>query len=235
VADGEHALAAVLHERGELDRAEELYRSSLEGYLARWGEEDRGTCLRFACLGELLLEREDPQAAEEMLERALVGAGPASGLGPDRAVVLQALGEARLALDRHEQAVPLLEEALALRRARAAPAPAKLLAVLGGARLELGEARAAVDLLQEAMAASEEQGPERELDPCELQHRLAQACLQLGRSVEAQKCLALAVAERERHVAAGDPGLERLRLELERVRDRNAEPTAREAAFERER
>lgn len=108
VADAWQQLAELYHDRGDLARAEPLYRQAAERYRTVLGEEHPNHGVALNSLGQLYAEMGDLQQAEKLLQRALAIAE--KSLGPAHhtcAVVLNGLAALRWRSRHLDEAVRL--------------------------------------------------------------------------------------------------------------------------------
>jgi serine/threonine-protein kinase len=160
----------------------------------------------------------DPEGrkAADLTARQLVDRGASqidrqlAGQPETRAAMLHVLGGMEYRLGLYEPARKLLEEALALRRARADAAPADVAATeaaLGALYHRVGESARGAALLESALAYHERAGAAANLDAASDLNNLANAYKALGRTDDARAAFARSIARLDAD-PQGDPRLE---------------------------
>jgi tetratricopeptide (TPR) repeat protein len=155
-------LASLELARGNVAEAREMFERSLAIRRAQLGDEHIEVAVNLNHLTGVLIELEDLEAADRTSAEAVeIARGAVSETSFQLAQVLHIRGEVLLRRQRYEQAIPYLEEALAIREAGLAPdhhETAASRALLGVALERTGEDERAEQLLLAAIEVIDPDG-----------------------------------------------------------------------------
>ncbi|MEM6295110.1 MAG: serine/threonine-protein kinase [Myxococcota bacterium] len=147
----------------KLDDALDHYEAALDAYLELFGESHPETGRALTSLGSVLIIRDEPKRAIEVLQRARTSFETTLGAQhPFVPLVISNLGTAHTALDNHERAIEMLEQALALRteiHGPDHPGVAKTLFNLGNAQYKARRYEDAIATLREGIRAVKTSNP----------------------------------------------------------------------------
>ncbi len=150
----------------KLDDALDHYKAALAAYLKLFGESHPETGRALTSLGSVLIIRQEPERAIEVLQRARTSFETTLGAQhPFVPLVISNLGTAHTALEHYDKAIEMLEQALALRtevHGPDHPGVAKTLFNLGNAQYKAGRYEDAISTLREGVRAVSTSNPPRE-------------------------------------------------------------------------
>jgi eukaryotic-like serine/threonine-protein kinase len=205
-----HNFAIVLHNNGELDRAERLGKQAVSLKEKALGKDHHDVAISLVNLSSILESNGRPLEALEVIDRALDIYAKSGDADSDRHAQMQCRrGEALVALGRGSEAEASFEIALRILqddRGRSWP-----LHGIGNARLEQGAAAAAIQVLEDALRLREADEPEgyvvAEYVVAETRFSLARALWDSGR--DRKRSLRLAHQARKTFESHRFPRLER--------------------------